>query len=404
MRSTPLARSGVVEHRPATSARRRRACRRVVPRLVGVLGVTLTGCGGGETSSDSSSGSTTSVATTSRESSSTASTSSTRAPSPTSTTTTSTSSTSTSSTTTTIPEPDAELVSAAPTVGGYGYREFAVSHPSFEGGTAVATEITGASDPAFLTIEAGPAPFAFEDQMEVLRLVESVYGRQASSHVGWQRADDFPMLAFGDAEGEHWLWFHDGLLFHVEGDPSIVEFISGAGAAQHEEPGPSQESIALLEGSIPSRFMEIAGYTNVVPPPGMILNALEAAVKEGVHYATRVVAGPGTAVAVVDEFNVEVHGSEVVFVEASEMSLLNWGSLASVAPVEGDQGNGVRVEFVGDVPVYMADSNWQWVDGPMYMTAWIGDPEVFAQMRPYLEQLVSAQAAQPLATDDWWLE
>jgi len=240
--------------------------------------------------------------------------------------------------------------------------------------------------------------------MEVLRQVESLYGRQASSHVGWQRADDFPMLAFGDADSEHWMWFHNGLLFHVEGDASIVEYISGAGAAQHQEPGPSQESIELLEGSIPSRFMEIAGYTNVVPPPGMILNALEASVTEGVHYATRLVAGPGTEVSVVDEFNVEVDGSEVVFVEASEMSLLNWGSLAAVTPVEGDQGDGVRVEFIGDVPVYMTETNWQWVDGPMYMTAWIGDAEMFAQMRPYLEELVSAQAAQPLATEDWWIE
>ena len=103
------------------------------------------------------------------------------------------------------------------------------------------------------------------------------------------------MLAFDDnGPTQVWLWFHEGLLFQVFGEATFARFVEGVGAAQHPESGPPPGALELLEGNIAPRFLQIEGYTYVVPPPGMELSALDAAVINGLHYAMRIVAGPGS--------------------------------------------------------------------------------------------------------------
>ena len=83
---------------------------------------------------------------------------------------------------------------------------------------------------------------------------------------------------------------------------------------------------------------------------------------------------------------------------------MDWGNLATAAPQEGDIGNGLSVELISDVPVVMGDTYWQWLDGPMYVNVWVGNTEAFAGMCLFLEQLIAAQAAEPLSTTDWWYQ
>jgi hypothetical protein len=370
---------------------------------LGILAVALTGCGGGEISDAAG---TTDVAVDSSIESTTILPSSTSTTSTsTSTTSTSTTSTSTTSTSTTIPAPVPQLVDAAPLVDGYSYGVFREDAPAFAGGVAVAVAVQSSSSEATLTIDEPPTPLTMEDQIKVLRGVEADYGRSASTWVGWRRLSDFPALAFGDNQGaQGWLWFHDGLLFQVLGDATFSSYVEGVGFAQHPQGGTPPEALTLLEGTVASRFLHVPDYTYVVPPPGLELTALEESVIDGLHYAMRIVAGPGVEVTVVDQFNIATAGSDVVFVEASELSLLNWGNFAAADVQEGDLGNGLRVEMISDVPVYMSDTNWEWIDGPMHMVAWIGDAKSFARMRPFLEQLVAAQVADPLSTTDWWVQ
>ena len=296
--------------------------------------------------------------------------------------------------------PDAALVAAFPAVTGYVYSNFSGEAPRLENAVSVMADVVGPGGKGTVTLEKTPTPLSLEQQLGELELLGEVYGQNAWGMIALRLIGTAPILVTDsdlETPGLNWTWMHDGILYWVHGDEGLEDYVSSVATAEDpsQVPLPAQE-IALLEGTVPSRFFPVSGFKYVEAPHGMELKALENSGFDSMNYAYRMVTTPGVKIVPRDFFSVRASKPDVISIEGGKLSLMDWYSIKQAQQQGAFDDDQYHTLPVGQVLVTMSDQSWRWLDGRMLMQAWAADPEVFERFRPFLEQLIASQAALPL--------